>query len=141
MSYTIEELGRIIKARYAGVSPGDKILRLLTDSRSLSFPEETLFFAIVTRHGDGHDYVDDLYRRGVRNFVVNQSFDCTRYADANFLVVDDTLSSLQVLAADHRSRFDIPVVGITGSDGKTIVKEWLYQITCGDYVVTRSPRS
>ncbi|MBR5890770.1 MAG: bifunctional UDP-N-acetylmuramoyl-tripeptide:D-alanyl-D-alanine ligase/alanine racemase [Bacteroidaceae bacterium] len=141
MSYTIEELGRIIKARYVGVSPGGKILRLLTDSRSLSFPEETLFFAIVTRHGDGHDYVDDLYRRGVRNFVVNQSFDCACYADANFLVVDDTLSSLQALAAYHRSRFDIPVVGITGSDGKTIVKEWLYQITCGDYVVTRSPRS
>ncbi|MBQ2367419.1 MAG: bifunctional UDP-N-acetylmuramoyl-tripeptide:D-alanyl-D-alanine ligase/alanine racemase, partial [Bacteroidaceae bacterium] len=119
MSYTIEKISKIIKAQYVGSAPDVKILRLLTDSRSLSFPDETLFFAIVTRHGDGHNYVDELYRRGVRNFVVNSAFDCSRFPDAGFLVVKDTLQSLQLLAAHHRGSYDIPVVGITGSDGKT----------------------
>ena len=141
MSYTIGQLNEIIKARYIGNEPNVQILRLLTDSRSLSFPDETLFFAIVTRHGDGHNYIDELYKHGVRNFVVNESFDCGGYIDANFLVVKDTLVSLQHLVAHHRASFDIPVVGITGSDGKTVVKEWLYQLTAGSYVVTRSPRS
>ena len=141
MSYTIEKISKIIKAQYVGSAPDVKILRLLTDSRSLSFPDETLFFAIVTRHGDGHNYVDELYRRGVRSFVVNSAFDCSRFPDAGFLVVKDTLQSLQLLAAHHRGSYDIPVVGITGSDGKTIVKEWLYQLMAGNYVVTRSPRS
>ncbi len=141
MSYTIEKISNIIKARYVGNAPDVKILRLLTDSRSLSFPDETLFFAIVTRHGDGHNYVDELYKRGVRSFVVNSTFDCSRFPEAGFLVVNDTLHSLQLLAAHHRGNYNIPVVGITGSDGKTIVKEWLYQLTAGNYVVTRSPRS
>lgn len=141
MSYNIEEVSEIIKAQHICGAPGMKILRLLTDSRSLSFPEETLFFSIVTASGDGHNYIDELYKRGVRNFVVNASFDHKRYKDANFLVVGDTLKALQRLAAHHRSRFDIPIVGITGSDGKTIVKEWLYQITSSNHIVTRSPRS
>lgn len=141
MSYTVEQISEIIKAQYIGNMPNVKILRLLTDSRSLSFPEETLFFAIITQHGDGHDYIDELYKRGVRNFVVSRTFDYDNYADANFLSVKNTLTALQTLATYHRNRFDIPVVGITGSDGKTIVKEWLYQLTCGSYTVTRSPRS
>ena len=125
MSYTIEDISKIIKAQVVGNAASATILRLLTDSRSLSFPDETLFFAIVTKHGDGHNYIDELYQKGVRNFVVNNNFDCTQYADANFLVVKETLAALQTLAAYHRKCFDIPVVGITGSDGKTIVKEWL----------------
>ena len=141
MPYTIEQVSEIIKAQHICGAPGVKILRLLTDSRSLSFPEETLFFSIVTASGDGHNYIDTLYKRGVRNFVVGKNFDSTAYEGANFLVVDDTLKALQTLAAHHRSTFDIPIVGITGSDGKTIVKEWLYQITDGTHVVARSPRS
>ena len=141
MPYTIEQVSEIIKAQHICGAPGVKILRLLTDSRSLSFPEETLFFSIVTASGDGHNYIDTLYKRGVRNFVVGKNFDSTAYEEANFLIVDDTLKALQTLAAHHRSTFDIPIVGITGSDGKTIVKEWLYQITDGSHVVARSPRS
>ena len=141
MLYTIEEIGKIIKAEIIGEAPETGILRILTDSRSLSFPDETLFFAIVTQHGDGHNYIDGLYTRGVRSFVVNGTFDSGRYPDACFLTVKDTLCALQTLAAYHRSRFDIPVVGITGSDGKTIVKEWLYQLTADTHIVTRSPRS
>lgn len=116
---------------------------LLTDSRSLSFPESTLFFALHSKRGDGHDYVEELYRKGVFNFVIDSRAgqlveDCP---DANFLIVEDTLKALQKLAQTHRASFDIPIVGITGSNGKTIVKEWLYQLLCKRFVITRSPRS
>lgn len=140
MQYTIEQITAILKAKGFLSSPDSKVTRLLTDSRSLSFPEETMFFAIKTKHGDGHRYVEELYGRGVRNFVVSD-MKFAGLSCANFVVVDDALAALQALAAYHRSQFDIPIVGITGSDGKTIVKEWLYQLTAGNYAVTRSPRS
>lgn len=141
MQYTIGEIKEILKAKGMVADPGAGITRLLTDSRSLSFPEETLFFAIKTRHGDGHDYVEELYQRGVRSFVVNDAGRFQHLADANFIQCGNNTKALQQLAAHHRSRFDIPVVGVTGSDGKTIVKEWLYTLTAGSYRVTRSPRS
>lgn len=115
---------------------------LLTDSRSLCFPEDTLFFALESRRNDGHRYIPELYRRGVRSFVVSRlPEDLTAYAGANFLQVVSPLKALQRLAERHRESFDIPVVGITGSNGKTIVKEWLYQLLSPDMAVTRSPRS
>jgi alanine racemase len=117
---------------------------LLTDSRSLGFPEETLFFALVTRRGDGHRYIADLYARGVRHFVVSSrpsSEELQAMAEANFLVVKDTLAALQLLTEKHRAQYDIPVVGITGSNGKTVVKEWLGWLLGADRRVTRSPRS
>ena len=83
MPYTIEQVSEIIKAQHICGAPGVKILRLLTDSRSLSFPEETLFFSIVTASGDGHNYIDTLYKRGVRNFVVGKNFDSTAYEGAD----------------------------------------------------------
>ena len=141
MQYTIEQITRILRAKSRLVSPESKVARLLTDSRSLSFPEESMFFAIKTKHGDGHNYVDELYHRGVRNFVVNSIERFGDMSEANFIIVNDSLNALQTLATYHRSRFDIPIVGITGSDGKTIVKEWLYQLTGGNYSVARSPRS
>ena len=141
MQYTIKQINGILKGKGTLPSPDNRVTRLLTDSRSLSFPEETLFFAIKTKHGDGHRYIAKLYQRGVRNFVVNSSEGFSKLTDANFIVVNDSIAALQALAAHHRSLFDIPVVGITGSDGKTIVKEWLYQLTAGSYNVARSPRS
>ena len=141
MQYTIGEITKILKADSVLASPDSIVARLLTDSRSLSFPEETLFFAIRTKHGDGHRYVRELYFRGVHNFVVNSIDGFEGLKKANFVIVDDSLKALQALAAHHRSQFDIPIVGITGSDGKTIVKEWLYQLTAGNYAVARSPRS
>ena len=115
---------------------------LLTDSRSLCFPEDTLFFALETSRNDGHRYIPDLYRRGVRSFVVRcLPQEMAVYPGANFLQVVSPLKALQRLAERHREAFDIPVVGITGSNGKTIVKEWLYQLLSPERVVTRSPRS
>ena len=141
MQYTVEQIAKIIKAEFVAGTSNSTVSRLLTDSRSLGFPEETLFFAIKTKHGDGHGYISSLHDRGVRNFVVEQKEISAVYPDSNFIIVGDSINALQQLAAHHRSLFNIPVVGITGSDGKTIVKEWLYQLTADDYKVTRSPRS
>ena len=98
-----------------------------------------MFFALSGERDDGHGYVDELYLKGVRVFVVNNSF--TIKNDATYIVVDDTLAALQRLAAFHRGQFEIPVIGITGSNGKTIVKEWLYQILSPTFSVVRSPKS
>ena len=142
MTYTIEKVATLIGARRYG-SREAQIRWLLTDSRSLCFPEETLFFALKTKRNDGHRYIDDLYRRGVRNFVVEEvpAQADERYPQTNFLKVVDTLAALQRLAERHRDEFDIPIVGITGSNGKTMVKEWLYQLLLPSRHVVRSPKS
>lgn len=142
MTYSIEKVTTLLGARRYGKTECN-IGWILTDSRSLCFAEETLFFAIKSERNDGHNYIADLYRRGVRNFVVEQLPDGweTVYPQANFLRVTSTPEALQRLAERHRDEFNIPVVGITGSNGKTVVKEWLYQILSPQLVVTRSPRS
>ena len=142
MKYSIEKVTTLIGARRYGNSEG-QIRWLLTDSRSLCFPEETLFFALKTQRNDGHRYIDDLYRRGVRMFVVEQvpEHQDIRYPDANFLRVPSPLAALQRLAERHRDEFDIPIIGITGSNGKTMVKEWLYQLLLPSQKIVRSPRS
>jgi alanine racemase len=142
MIYTIEKVATLIGARRYGEKEAT-IGWLLTDSRSLCFPEQTLFFALRTKRNDGHKYIDELYRRGVRSFVVEQepADYQTRFPEGNFLKVSSPLAALQRLAERHRDEFNIPVVGITGSNGKTWVKEWLYQILMPSMKVTRSPKS
>ena len=141
MSSNIEEIASIMGATRVGTTPAH-VDWILTDSRSLCFPEETLFFALKTKRNDGHKYIYDLYTRGVRNFVVSDLPEKpSEYKDANFLVLDRPLKGLQKLATYHREQFQVPVVGITGSNGKTIVKEWLYQLLSPERVITRSPRS
>ena len=142
MKYSIEKVTTLIGARRYGNTEA-QVSWLLTDSRSLCFPEETLFFALKTQRNDGHRYIQDLYNRGVRQFVVEQvpeHFE-TLYPEANFLRVPHTLAALQRLAERHRDEFDIPIVGITGSNGKTMVKEWLNQLLSPSMTVTRSPKS
>ena len=139
MKYSIEKVTTLIGARRYGNSEG-QICWLLTDSRSLCFPEETLFFALKSQRNDGHRYISDLYRRGVRHFVVEQLPEHPE-ADANYLKVPSPLAALQRLAERHRDEFDLPIVGITGSNGKTMVKEWLYQLLLPSQKIVRSPRS
>ncbi|MCR5779101.1 MAG: alanine racemase [Bacteroidaceae bacterium] len=139
MNYSIETITTLMGAHRVG-SVDTHIDWLLIDSRSLTFPEETLFFAIRTHKNDGHRYIPELYRRGVRNFVVSQ-LPKNPENDANYLVVPSPMKALQRLAERHREEFNIPIVGITGSNGKTIVKEWLYQLLSPDFNTTRSPRS
>ncbi len=142
MTYTIEKVTTLIGARRYG-DRDSNIGFILTDSRSLCFPEETLFFALKSERNDGHNYIPELYRRGVRNFVVSlvPKGYASDYPEANFLKVVNTLEALQRLAERHRDEFNIPIVGITGSNGKTMVKEWLHQLLSPTMFVTRSPRS
>lgn len=142
MKYKIDNIVALTGARRYGTAEA-YIEWLLTDSRSLVFPETSLFFAIKTNIGDGHNYIDGLYRRGVRNFVVTNLPEhySEKYADANFLCVTDSRKALQRLSERHREQFNIPVIGITGSNGKTMVKEWLNQLLQPLMNVTRSPRS
>ena len=141
MQYIISDIARIIDAQRMGTEDA-QINWLLIDSRSLCFAKETLFFAIRTNRNDGHKYIGELHKRGVRNFVVcTLPVNLDEFPQSNFLLVRDTLLALQQLAAHHRQQFDIPVIAITGSNGKTTVKEWLYQLLSPDFNVCRSPRS
>ena len=137
--YSTLEIASFIGAQIKNLK-GYNIDWLLTDSRSLCYPESTLFFAIKTDRGNGHRYIADLYQRGVRAFVISE-VPKGDFPNADFLFVPDTLQALQDLAAEHRSKFSIPIIGITGSNGKTLVKEWLYQLLAPNFTVTRSPRS
>lgn len=142
MEYRITDIARILGGEASLPCPEASVGVLLTDSRSLAWPAESLFFAIHTATGDGHRYISDLYSRGVRNFVVARGHEPDVPADANVIAVADTTAALQELARHHRHRFDdLPVIGITGSQGKTTVKEWLYALLHDDCRIARSPRS
>lgn len=149
MQYNINDIAKIIEAERHGNNEA-LINWLLIDSRSLCFPKETLFFAIKTERNDGHKYIYELYKRGVRNFVVESIHNIEEWKghdellkaeDVNFLVVNNSVDALQSLATFHRNQIDIPIIAITGSNGKTIVKEWIYQLLSPDFNICRSPRS
>ncbi|NDE09870.1 MAG: bifunctional UDP-N-acetylmuramoyl-tripeptide:D-alanyl-D-alanine ligase/alanine racemase, partial [Chitinophagia bacterium] len=145
MVYKIEKIAEIITANFLLNEKSDLLIEhLLLDSRKLLFPESSLFFALDGPRRNGISFVKELYNKGVRNFViadtsVNEEF--KSYSGSNFLLVEDVLSALHSLAAFHRKQFNIPVIGITGSNGKTIVKEWLYELLHTDYQIVRSPKS
>jgi alanine racemase len=136
--YSITAVQHIISAD-GTINHEYTVTTLLTDSRRISNASEGLFFALSGRR-NGHEFVAEAYAAGVRNFVVKQGPEITM-PEANFLIVDDVLAALQKLAAYHRNRFNLEVIGITGSNGKTIVKEWLYQLLCNDKNIVRNPKS
>lgn len=118
-----------------------EIYELAYDSRKIRHAQHSLFFALKNVR-DGHTFIADAYGKGVRAFVLSQSdIDTTPYADASFIWVDDVLAALQELARYHRQQFRKPIIGITGSNGKTIVKEWLVQLLQEDKKVYQSPKS
>ncbi len=142
MEYLVSEILSVINGKLAGKKdPGRVIRDILIDSRKLISSDNCLFFAISSKRNDGHKYIPELYKRGVRDFVVTQLPEEDNYPEANFILVRNTLQALQSLARAHREKFDIPVIGITGSNGKTIVKEWLYQLISKDKKTVRSPKS
>ncbi|MCD6012751.1 MAG: alanine racemase [Flavipsychrobacter sp.] len=114
---------------------------LAIDSRNIEHPASSLFIALKTSLRDGHSYIPEAWQKGVRNFLVSNDMDTTGISGANFIQVKDTLTALQQIAANHRKQFKIPVIGITGSNGKTMIKEWLYQLLSGQYNIVRSPKS
>ena len=138
--YSLHEVADIVGGQLVGAAEGKSISDLLIDSRHLVDARQALFFALKSARNDGHKYIKELYDKGLRSFVVKRLPD-EMLPDAAFVVVPDTLKALQTLAAYHRQQFDVPVIGITGSNGKTIVKEWLYQMLSPDHNIVRSPKS
>lgn len=142
MKYLIHDIARIISGTFISRGENQYITHLLTDSRKLIFPSESLFFALQSNRRKGADFIPELYIRGVRNFVVEEEMErADEFPGANILLVANSLSALQELASHHRNSFSLPVIGITGSNGKTIVKEWLNQLLADKYNIVRSPRS
>ena len=139
---TFAEIADIIQPSKDITRHGEcEISALCYDSRKVNKPEETLFFAFKTAQNDGHKFIPELLQNGVRNFVVTDPAYTDLDSTANFLVVDNTLDALQTLAKHHRQRFHYPVIGITGSNGKTIVKEWLATLLDDDFSIVKSPNS
>jgi alanine racemase len=140
MQYFIDQLvqltgGKLLCDAYENKSVTD----LLIDSRLLINPENCIFISLVTKKNDGHHYIREAFDKGVRNFMISDPAFAPE--DTNTILVPDTLTALQKMAANHRKKFNIPVIGITGSNGKTIIKEWLFQLLSEDYFITRSPKS
>lgn len=139
---TIKKIQQIIKGKFLNPNPEDQpIERLLFDSRHLVFANRTLFFAFTGDRQDGHHFIEELYDQGVRNFVVTNANIAERFPQANFILVKNSVKALQKLAMYHRRQFNIPIIGITGSNGKTIIKEWLFQLLHQDYRIVKNPGS
>lgn len=139
MKKSIEKIAALLHADTI-IRKSENICRILTDSRNFSVAEETLFFALKTESNDAHKYIGELYQKGVRHFVVSEKLTAS-FPDANLLLVPDTLKALQILAADVRNDFSGDLLAITGSNGKTVVKEWLWQLLREDLNISRSPGS
>lgn len=114
---------------------------VLIDSRKLIFPAQSIFFAIKGRLTDGHHFVDTLYQQGVRHFVLSDSVPVENYPNASFIISPNVIQVLQEYAHYHRAQFELPILAITGSNGKTILKEWLSQLLEQDYSLVKSPKS
>ncbi|RZJ85881.1 MAG: bifunctional UDP-N-acetylmuramoyl-tripeptide:D-alanyl-D-alanine ligase/alanine racemase, partial [Chryseobacterium sp.] len=138
--YTISRIAEILNADAKLIDEQAFIQYLVIDSRSVLVPENSLFFALAS-HRNGHEFIPDAYHRGIRNFVITEEKYLSEYPDCNFIIVNDVLEALQKLATAHRNHFNLKTIGITGSNGKTIVKEWLYQLLAADYNIVRSPKS
>lgn len=138
--YSVQSIAAILQGVCS--SAKDVPIRFLqTDSRRIISPADTLFFALPGNRRSGEDYIEELIQRGVAAFVVPTTYTLPQGSAAVCIHVPDVTKALQQLAAHHRSLFNIPVIGITGSNGKTIVKEWLYQLLQQDQIIVRSPRS
>ncbi|MBN2261937.1 MAG: bifunctional UDP-N-acetylmuramoyl-tripeptide:D-alanyl-D-alanine ligase/alanine racemase, partial [Prolixibacteraceae bacterium] len=142
MKITNLSIAPIIDAKVLRADKELNISYLSTDSRTIVSGKETLFFALVTQRNDGHQYMRKAYEKGVRSFVISsERKNLDNYPGASILLVGDTLKALHDLATWRRNNFTGNVIGITGSNGKTIVKEWLSELLVDDYHIIRSPKS
>ncbi len=141
--YQIEEIVEIVQGDfYPGTHKKNKIRDILIDSRRLISPSKCIFIALSSKRNNGHNYIPELYSKGIVHFIVSELPEQrTNFKKANFILVENTLDALQLLTAKHRRNFELPVIGITGSNGKTIIKEWLYQLMRADKNIIRSPKS
>lgn len=140
-NYSAHDIAAIKGVKRVGADKNQIVQYLLIDSRKLFSPADTLFFAIKTSSNDGHLFIEELYQKGVRLFVVSEKPDVDHFREATFFLTDDVVGVLQSIAANHRKQFTYPVIAITGSNGKTTVKEWLYHLLEPSVNIVRSPRS
>lgn len=142
MNYTGEQLQSLLPCKASKLhSPQAVVTTVVFDSRQVLENDKSIFVAIKTEKNDGHFFIDEVYKKGVRNFIVESPEKAEQFSDVNFFVVENSIEALQQLAAYHRKQFTGPVIAITGSNGKTIVKEWLYKLLRDDFNIHRSPRS
>ncbi len=135
------ELEKITGGKIIQLAADRLVANLVIDSRKAIIDEASVFFAMAGPRNNGHDYLSTLYQLGLRQLVVEGKIDSNEFPLANILQVDSSVRALQAIAKTHRSNFTFPVVGITGSNGKTIVKEWLYQLLSPDYSIAKNPGS
>ena len=140
MNLNIANIENVLNSKWNQDPQGATVDTISIDSRSLQNNDRTLFFALTGVNNDAHSYIKDLITKGVRNFVVTHIPENLE-TKANFLVVPNTLTALQQIASYYRSLFTFPIIGLTGSNGKTIVKEWLNFLLSPDYNIIRSPKS
>ncbi len=158
MRYSIQKIAEVVGGHFLSDPPSKTVVEhILLDSRQVIFPASSMFIALKGRRYDGHEFIGDLYQSGVRNFIISSlpeeqatkdekpplhdAQEGASYSDANFIFVKNTHTAFHWLAAWHRRQYDLPVAVIAGSNGKTIVKEWLFQLLHEDYSIVRSPRS
>lgn len=137
----LNDIQKATKAELNGDIQHQEISELLIDSRKIVNPSKALFIAISGTHRDGHQFIEDAYQKGIKAFLISEDIPAGKYPGAIFFKVKNTVTALQQLATAHRNHFHFPVIGITGSNGKTIVKEWLFQLLSDDYRIVRSPKS
>lgn len=139
-NFSFQEIAEIVSGQILSLDDKEgRIKDILIDSRKFIKADNCVFIALVSKKNNGHNYIDEAYSQGIRNFIVSEQIG--NFEDINCIQVENTLEALQKLTAFHRKQFDIPVIGITGSNGKTIIKEWLYQLISPDQKIIRSPKS
>ena len=142
MKYNIQEIKSIISGQFLSPEPFDYVIsNIIFDSRKISFAKRSIFFCLTSSSNDGHNFIGDAYDKGVRNFIVERHIDQSKFQKANFILVPSSLEALQSFGKYHRNKFDIPVIAITGSNGKTIIKEWLGECLATKMSIYKSPLS
>lgn len=138
--WSLNNLADVVEGKFFG-KESNFFSRIITDSRNVSRSNDLLFIAVKGTNHNGHSFIKDLYAVGVRSFIVSDNIDFKKYPEASFLLVENSIKALQKLAGYKRSLYKNTVIAITGSNGKTIVKEWMYHILSPYYKITRSPKS
>jgi alanine racemase len=141
LQLTHKDLEQQLGGQFIGVDNRTVFKNIAYDTRNIVDGENTLFFALTGEFRDGHSFIQNAYDKGVRCFVISKKIDTDNFQDAAFYKVKDTLFALQELAAHHRKKFNYPLIAITGSAGKTTVKEWIYHLISPELKVIRSPKS
>lgn len=143
ISYSVEKIAGIVHGKLLNKFPTSVIIEnIATDSRAVIKGNKTLFFALKSQRNNGHNYIPELITKGISAIIISEDLpNSLIHSKTSFIKVENTLTALQQLAVHHRKQFHIPVIGITGSNGKTIIKEWLYSLLEKKISIIRSPKS